>query len=91
MKFLFCLKRTVTAIPVFMIRPERSAPNGREPMQYILVKITLDAQFGISPMTIARRGVKALAPLRKADILSSPIKCTRVLKARLITKIKAKI
>ena len=72
--FLFSLNSTNIPIPAFTQRPVTIDPKLNIPPIYISVKITEDAQFGISPTRSANSGWKAELVFKKLAILFSPIK-----------------
>ena len=54
--FLFTRKRTIRPIPALVQRPATTEAKERAPLKYNSVNRTEAAQFGINPMSAARKG-----------------------------------
>lgn len=57
-QFLFCLIKMIKPKPALTDSPATSAPNESPPIKNSCVKTTLDAQFGIRPITTASNGCR---------------------------------
>ena len=72
---MLTLNNTSNPKPAFTSNPEIIVERGITPDKLSCVKITDEAQFGISPTKLARIGPKILLLLKILLIVSSPIKC----------------
>ena len=76
-QFLFVLNNITSPSPAFTHKPVTNAPNDNppkpeSPVKKSSVKTTLDAQFGIKPITTASKGCNQYVLLKNLARFSSP-------------------
>ena len=72
-QFLFCLINIIKPNPAFTDKPATNAPNESPPIKNSSVNTTLEAQFGIKPISTANSGCRYRLCDKKFVSASSPI------------------